>query len=371
MRRDEPVGEQVQAQVGVGGVGRRGVEVVDDRRRPRLVRTPRSASARRSAAGEAATGRSPRRRAAGARVPARRARARRPRRPSPGRGPRGGGGSALMRRARYRRRRRPRSSATSSALSSPRVDRARPSRSRSTCRSSPTSTSSSPPSSTHGHRRVAAAQDVGHRRAAGARAPRTASPPRRARRSARGCVAGRELAYQTTRSCGCGNCGVVLDRRADGGEVERLQLASGRRRGSRICGLPIVHVLEAPSRRPRAVGPPGWPQRRARPMSTRQVVAEWIVGRISPAAVWIENCARVGPAARRRYRIASRAPLPDSSASEPSGLKIRRRATKPGLRRAARARGRRRRRRRRGGRTGAARGRRSARTGSASRSTIR
>ena len=33
---------------------------------------------------------------------------------------------------------------------------------------------------------------------------------------------------------------------------------------------------------------------------------------------------------RRRYRIASRAPLPDSSASEPSGLKIRRRATKPG-----------------------------------------
>ena len=31
-------------------------------------------------------------------------------------------------------------------------------------------------------------------------------------------------------------------------------------------------------------------------MSTRQVVAEVIVGRISPAAVWIENCARVGPA---------------------------------------------------------------------------
>jgi hypothetical protein len=33
---------------------------------------------------------------------------------------------------------------------------------------------------------------------------------------------------------------------------------------------------------------------------------------------------------RRRYRTASRAPLPESSASEPSGLKMRNRATKPG-----------------------------------------
>ncbi len=59
----------------------------------------------------------------------------------------------------------------------------------------------------------------------------------------------------------------------------------------------------------------------------RHVVGPVIVGRISPAAVWIEKLSALVQPARRRYRIAWRAPLPDSSASEPSGLKIRSRAT--------------------------------------------
>ena len=65
-------------------------------------------------------------------------------------------------------------------------------------------------------------------------------------------------------------------------------------------------------------------------MSTRQVVGPVIVGRISPASVWMLNVSASVQPLRRRYMIASRAPLPDSSASLPSGLKIRSRATKPG-----------------------------------------
>ena len=65
-------------------------------------------------------------------------------------------------------------------------------------------------------------------------------------------------------------------------------------------------------------------------MSTRQVVGPVIVGRISPASVWMLNVSASVQPFRRRYMIASRAPLPDSSASLPSGLKIRSRATKPG-----------------------------------------
>ena len=64
-------------------------------------------------------------------------------------------------------------------------------------------------------------------------------------------------------------------------------------------------------------------------MSTRQVVSPVIVGRISPAAVSIEKVSESVQPRRRRYRIASRAPFPESSASEPSGLKMRRVATKP------------------------------------------
>ena len=64
-------------------------------------------------------------------------------------------------------------------------------------------------------------------------------------------------------------------------------------------------------------------------MSIVQVVGPVMRGRISPAAVLIENESLSVQPRRRRYMTASRAPLPDSSASEPSGLKIRSFATKP------------------------------------------
>ena len=69
---------------------------------------------------------------------------------------------------------------------------------------------------------------------------------------------------------------------------------------------------------------------RARPMSSVHVFSPVMCGRISPAAVWIEKRSESVQPERRRYMTASRAPLPDSSASEPSGLKIRSRATNPG-----------------------------------------
>ncbi len=69
---------------------------------------------------------------------------------------------------------------------------------------------------------------------------------------------------------------------------------------------------------------------RARPMSSVQVSGPVMCGRISPAPVWIEKRSASVQPLRRRNMHASRAPLPDSPASEPSGLKIRRRATKPG-----------------------------------------
>ena len=64
-------------------------------------------------------------------------------------------------------------------------------------------------------------------------------------------------------------------------------------------------------------------------MSTVQVCSPVIVGRISPASVSIENVSDSVHPRRRRYMIASRAPLPESSASDPSGLKICSRATNP------------------------------------------
>ena len=65
-------------------------------------------------------------------------------------------------------------------------------------------------------------------------------------------------------------------------------------------------------------------------MSSVQVSGPVMWGRISPAPVWIEKRSDVAQPWRRRYMTASRAPLPDRPDSEPSGLKIRRRATKPG-----------------------------------------
>ena len=65
-------------------------------------------------------------------------------------------------------------------------------------------------------------------------------------------------------------------------------------------------------------------------MSSVHVSGPVMCGRISPAPVWIEKRSESVQPLRRRYMTASRAPLPDSPDSEPSGLKMRRRATKPG-----------------------------------------
>ena len=64
-------------------------------------------------------------------------------------------------------------------------------------------------------------------------------------------------------------------------------------------------------------------------MSTVHVSGPVIRGRTSPAAVEIEKLSESAQPLRRRYITASRTPLPDSSASEPSGLKILSAATKP------------------------------------------
>ena len=64
-------------------------------------------------------------------------------------------------------------------------------------------------------------------------------------------------------------------------------------------------------------------------MSTVQVVGPVMRGRTSPAAVRSEKVSESVQPERRRYMTASRTPLPDSSASEPSGLKMRREATMP------------------------------------------
>ena len=66
----------------------------------------------------------------------------------------------------------------------------------------------------------------------------------------------------------------------------------------------------------------------ARPISSVQVRSEVIVGVIGPAAVVIVNSSASVQPWRRRYRTASRAPLPESSASDPSGLKMRSSATR-------------------------------------------
>src|SRR5436309_2163794 len=61
-------------------------------------------------------------------------------------------------------------------------------------------------------------------------------------------------------------------------------------------------------------------------MSVVAVLGEVILGRSSPAAVSIVNVSDPVHPLRRMNRTASRAPLPDTSASDPSGLKTRRRA---------------------------------------------
>src|SRR5207237_977781 len=76
-------------------------------------------------------------------------------------------------------------------------------------------------------------------------------------------------------------------------------------------------------------GPPGKSPdcRRAWPISTRHSNSPVISAAIRPAAVWMEKLSRSVQPRRRRYKSAWRAPFPDSSASDPSGWKMRRSAT--------------------------------------------
>ena len=194
-----------------------------------------------------------------------------------------------------------------------------------TRRSSPTSTSSSPPSSTT----VTRASHVRPRTSRAASAirallrarrrprrrwrpcPRTASPPRPARRCVRGCAPPvadppSSSVYQET-FVRFGNSWVAFDRRADRPQVERRSAASSVD-ADRALGVADRDVpgsaTSRPDRRsssPPAVraAPPGksFEVSLALPMSTRHVSGPVIVGRISPAAVWIEKLVLLGPAA--------------------------------------------------------------------------
>src|SRR5215208_644785 len=62
-------------------------------------------------------------------------------------------------------------------------------------------------------------------------------------------------------------------------------------------------------------------------MAIETVPGAVIVGVTSPAFVMSVNVSSLVHPCERRYRTASRAPFPESSASEPSGLKMRSSAT--------------------------------------------
>ena len=105
------------------------------------------------------------------------------------------------------------------------------------------------------------------------------------------------------------------------------------------CGFPTLTCWNAHSRPadvhgPGAVVGPGRVVAEvsdARPISIAAVPGPVIVGVTSPALVMIEKVSASVHPCERRYRTASRAPLPESSASDPSGLKIRSSATCAGV----------------------------------------
>ena len=92
----------------------------------------------------------------------------------------------------------------------------------------------------------------------------------------------------------------VLDPRADARQIDCVRVLDA----DRALRVADRDVLEAKARDlpwPSG-GPPGkfGEVSCARPMSTRQVVGPVIVGRISPASVWMAERVRLRPAARRR-----------------------------------------------------------------------
>ena len=171
------------------------------------------------------------------------------------------------------------------------------------------------------------------RRSRRSRSPR--SPPLRARRSARGSGPGASGANHDT-FVRFGNSSWCSIARPDRREVECGERPRSRDpdRALRVADLDVLKAPRLPAGRRarprRRARPPGKSalRSRARPISSGTVGDGDRRPGSRPAAVWIENVSCVVQPLRRRYRIASRAPLPDSSASEPSGLKIRSVATK-------------------------------------------
>jgi hypothetical protein len=93
-----------------------------------------------------------------------------------------------------------------------------------------------------------------------------------------------------------------LQGRANGGQIQRVELRLITD-PDRALGVAHLDVLKSPGaaiggKNPDAVLP--GLRRRTRPRSIRQVVEEVMVGRISPAAVWIENWSRSVQPERRR-----------------------------------------------------------------------
>ena len=180
----------------------------------------------------------------------------------------------------------------------------------------------------HGHGAVGAAQHRGHRGAgrAGARRHGLPHPALEDARADRGvALPAPERDVRAVREQL-----VVLDRRAQLGQVELLELVVDLDRALRVADrheLEVESSRPADSRVPRPSSPPdgksGSRQLRAAHVDRAGRGSPVMRGRTSPAAVEIENVSESVQPLRRRYITASRTPLPDSSASDPSGLKIR------------------------------------------------
>ena len=175
-----------------------------------------------------------------------------------------------------------------------------------------------------GDRRVAAAQDVGDRGAgrAGAARHRLADA---ALEDARADAVGRELGPErdvraVRGSCGSCSIGGPIAGRSSASSSSRVGDADRALRVADLERLVARGPATSPSSPRSARGPcrRGTCGRRARSRGSRRRSSGSRTARPCAQPRWC------------RYMSASRAPLPDSSASLPSGLKIRSRATKPG-----------------------------------------
>ena len=199
---------------------------------------------------------------------------------------------------------------------------------RSTCSDSSTSTVSSPPS------RCTVTGESPPRTTCATAAPLapvpllSVSPTPRSKIRAR--IASGATRSRTTRWCGSGRSA----RSRSPARALAGRCASGSSTRIAHCGLPIATCWKRwPATSPRAVGRAAGVVRRVQRGAAHVHAARRRAGDRRPdlarQRLDAERVCSVQPL-RRRYRIASRAPLPDSSASLPSGLKIRSRATKPG-----------------------------------------